>query len=398
MEESSGPWPSANEVHSTFYGDTPEEVSQHDGVKTDSGSLHDYVSPEDEYHTYHTADSFASGLQHGELMNHKIPPSFGGTQSWFAFEELVHDWEDTCTLDKKHRGPALKNRLYGEASIYKTSLDRETLKQDDGVEYFLKTLRPMYVKGAQAVFLYRLIQFQRLRRGRLDISKWLVKWALMRQRLRDSWMDLIQTQLADIPAHPQAARLEAKVNAQVRAMAPPDRPDVNDPDVLIPLMAACLTAEHEAKFPYNENLLTLLFLIASELTENQRSLLTSHLALRRISVENYTWEVIRELYMELLLGPKTTLDDPNVKPMSHSHGGNRTFCVLEELGELDGVYTGYWVEDEESGLVGFLDENEDDFYTLQDNGTWLVRGFKGRKMHRRPPRRKGKGKGREGRG
>jgi hypothetical protein len=70
----------------------------------------------------------SSGLQPGEIMNHKVPPAFDGRGSWFAYEELVMDWEDSCSLSEEHRGPAMKNRLYGEAIIFKPLLDREKLK------------------------------------------------------------------------------------------------------------------------------------------------------------------------------------------------------------------------------------------------------------------------------
>ena len=50
----------------------------------------------------------SSELPHGALMSPKIPPAFSGRESWFAYEELIDDWVDSCTLDAKLRGPALK--------------------------------------------------------------------------------------------------------------------------------------------------------------------------------------------------------------------------------------------------------------------------------------------------
>ena len=95
----------------------------------------------------------SSELPHGALMSPKIPPAFSGRESWFAYEELIDDWVDSCTLEPKLRGPALKNRLYGEAAAYKPMLDRNALKDEDtGVEYFVKFLRPHFIKGVQTVF------------------------------------------------------------------------------------------------------------------------------------------------------------------------------------------------------------------------------------------------------
>ena len=139
-----------------------------------------------------SSSAFGAGeLPAGCQMTSKIPPAYGGHTTWFAFEELVLDWEDSCQLDKALRGPALKNRLYGDATVYKPMLDRIKLKDpDDGVNYFLRTLRPKFVKGAQTIFLYRLFRFNKLRRGKFDIVRWNARFELEMMRFRDSWNDL----------------------------------------------------------------------------------------------------------------------------------------------------------------------------------------------------------------
>ena len=101
----------------------------------------------------------ANELGHGQLMSPKVPPAWNGRGSWFAFEELVFDWEDITILDQEKRGPALKNRLCDEAAVYKPMLDRARLKDEThGVDYFLKMMRENFVKGVQNVFLFRLFQ------------------------------------------------------------------------------------------------------------------------------------------------------------------------------------------------------------------------------------------------
>ena len=49
----------------------------------------------------------------------KIPPLFDGPTSWFKCEKLVYDWLDHTQLKTGKRGPALKSRLVGDASMYK---------------------------------------------------------------------------------------------------------------------------------------------------------------------------------------------------------------------------------------------------------------------------------------
>ena len=99
----------------------------------------------------------------------KIPPAFNGTTSWFAYEEAIDDWVDIAELDPEKRGPALRNRLEGEAAVYKPLLDRDQLRHPtDGVKYFKGTMRPHFVKNNQAVFLWRFFQLFKAHRGQND--------------------------------------------------------------------------------------------------------------------------------------------------------------------------------------------------------------------------------------
>ena len=66
----------------------------------------------------------------------KIPPLVNGPTSWFKYELLIDDWLDLTVLEAEKRGPALKNRLVGDAEMYKGLLDRESLRTADGFKYF----------------------------------------------------------------------------------------------------------------------------------------------------------------------------------------------------------------------------------------------------------------------
>ena len=260
-------------------------------VDTSSWTLHgEYADDEEprpygpqsiDHETLGAATLGAAELPHGALMSSKVPPAFDGRGSWFNFEELVYDWEDSCLLDRKLRGPALKNRLFGEAAVYKPMLDREMLKNEDsGVDYFLNTLRPHFVKGVQSVFLHRLFQFMKMRRGRIELTRWVPKYALMRKRLHDSWMDLspkIESTrdpmypgyIADLEARYQREGLEAPSGTQQVL------DEIND----------ALRERHQQSFPFNDNLFSLIFLINSELSEQQRTLLSTHLTMRGIPMQ-----------------------------------------------------------------------------------------------------------------
>ena len=77
-----------------------------------------------------TYDALATEMPQGDLQSTpKIPPAYDGRSSWFAYEEAIDDWLGITNLDAEKRGPSLKNRLYGEAGVYKAFLNRDQLSQ-----------------------------------------------------------------------------------------------------------------------------------------------------------------------------------------------------------------------------------------------------------------------------
>ena len=86
--------------------------------------------------------------------------------------------------------PALRNRLEGEAAIHKRLLDRDRLKDPiNGVKYFKSFLRPLFVKGAANVFLYRFQQFMNMHRGNGDMLRWITRFQLSVNRMQEAWND-----------------------------------------------------------------------------------------------------------------------------------------------------------------------------------------------------------------
>ena len=199
-------------------------------------------------------------------------------------------------------------------------------------------MRPQFVKGVQNVFLYRLFQFLGMQRRRLDIPRWIAKYSLMRKRLLDAWMDLF-TKL--VMEDPMMAHHFVDLQEHIRAN-PTDYAtafaDMSDEQKLEAVNDRA-KERHMQKFPFSDNLFTLIFMVASQLQESQRTLLTSHLTMRGHKMENYTWEVVRTLYMELLSAPKSSLEDPSIRDRTSFHG-SRSFCVIEGPGECLGA-TGY---------------------------------------------------------
>jgi len=74
----------------------------------------------------------------------KIPPMFNGTTSWFAYEEAIEDWCDITELDAEKRGPALRNRLEGDAAVYRSLLDRDQFRDAQNGEIFQKQFKTTF--------------------------------------------------------------------------------------------------------------------------------------------------------------------------------------------------------------------------------------------------------------
>ena len=146
----------------------------------------------------------------------KIPPSFDGETSWFAYEDALDDWCDITELDDEKRGPALRNKLEGDAAIYKKMLSRENVKsKEDGVTYFKRTLRPFFVKVSVNVFLYRFQLFMSLRRGSSNLMKWMSRFQIQLKRLEEAWN----------PPHPSVIQRAMKFdNTQIPKAATPPKP------------------------------------------------------------------------------------------------------------------------------------------------------------------------------
>ena len=359
--------------------------------------------PNDDYESYAMRQRMQP--HGGQLMmttqvTTKVPPGFDGKTSWFAFEDAIDDWCDITELEAEKWGPALRNRLEGEASVYKRLLDREQLREPNGrgVEYFKRTLRPHFVKGAQTVFLYRFMRFMKNNRGNGDLMKWMTRFQIDGRRLEESWMDLCPE--LDLTSPAIVAEVTARRNARNNAQAALHAADNNH--VVIPWTDDMIQAvhneafglhrqQHRDLFPLSPNLIALIFISTADLSQDQRQSLTSIMTHRNRTMDQYRVGELRETFIEMFCTVKTAVDNPMLNPSGS--GGRRAFLVLEE-GDLDGSF-GYWAEDEEDGAEGFLDALEDVFWIWDDNDySWFQRRFQGRRTRKG----KGKGKGRKGKG
>ena len=242
------------------------------------------------------------------------------------------------------------------------------------------------MKGAQTVFLYRFMKFMKNNRGNGDMMKWMTRLQIDGRRLAESWMDLLPdldlmspVVQAEVTIH-RHAMLAANDQHVVEPWADEMEQVIDDEAIRLHKQA------HRDLFPLCLNLIALIFISTADLSQDQRQSLTSIMAQRNRTMDQYPVMELQEVFLELFCTMKTAVDNPMMNPSGS--GGRRAFLVLEE-GELEGNF-GDWAEDEEDGAEGFLDALEDVFWIWDENDySWFQRRCQGRRTR--------KGKGREGR-
>ena len=172
-------------------------------------------------------------------------------------------------FEAQKRGPALKNRLVGDAELYKGPLNCESLRAADGVKYFRDTLRPHFIKGAQSVFLWRFYEFNRARRGNIEMVKWIGNFSLMLKRMKDSWMDMLP--MSTLSTEQRQNQYLADV-AQVNADRQTRNVELLNPNAQATRdrWNATQVSNHERLLPFSDDMTTLMFIVASDLSTAQR--------------------------------------------------------------------------------------------------------------------------------
>ena len=103
------------------------------------------------------------------------------------------------------------------------------------------------------------------------------------------------------------------------------------------------------------SLMSLIFLVQSDLNKQQRERFVSSMNIRQIAMPQHTDLQVKQLFLELFAVSRTGVADPNITYRKRS-----TFYVLEEGETKEGEH-GFWVLDAETGEEGFtglFTENE----------------------------------------
>ena len=97
---------------------------------------------------------------------------------WLAFQKAIDDWCDIPELDDENRGPALRNRVEGDAAIYKGILDRDLLKAKRMVLRISVDLETFLCEESVNFVLCRFQHFVNLRRASSDLMKWMSRFQI----------------------------------------------------------------------------------------------------------------------------------------------------------------------------------------------------------------------------
>ena len=85
------------------------------------------------------------------------------------------------------------------------------------------------------------------------------------------------------------------------------------------------TDKHAKLFPINNNLFALMVTVQADLSEQQREKLVSHMTMRGVRLQDYTFDQIRECMIELFCVPRSALENPSYRVS----GQGRSFAVLD---------------------------------------------------------------------
>ena len=196
------------------------------------------------------------------------------------------------------------------------------------MEYFLDTLRPFFVKDRGHVFLWRFLRLFKFTRGNSDITMWIPRYQIISQKVVDSWMDLAKRctnhQLPHFIHYVEAQNHMIRHQQQAIGVIEPAQYDYNHPDAM-EMYNTAMANVHRQKFPINDHLMVMMFIDASDLSEQQRRDITTNLTQRGIRMPDYTWTVITEVFRDLLCSTKNGISDPNVRPSGgHSRGKGKS--------------------------------------------------------------------------
>jgi hypothetical protein len=158
------------------------------------------------------------------------------------------------------------------------------------------------------------MQFMKYNRGTMDLQKWMTRFQLTGNRLIESWMDLLPDLLITSPEailfvqqRRQDHEADQAERARVAAAVPGQKPHVNVPWTDEHALTAFRQLNENRRqqqrlaFPLGDNLLALIFVSLADLMQDQRNTLTSIMAHRGRTLDQYHVQEHRDLLQGFFL-------------------------------------------------------------------------------------------------
>ena len=142
-------------------------------------------------------------------------------------------------------------------------------------------------------------------RGNGDLMRWMTRFQIDGRRLEDSWMDLCPELDLNPPAIQAevVARRNAHNNAQAALQAAKEKHVIeswtDEAQQAVYDEALRLHRQaHRDLLPLSQNLMTLIFISAADLSQDQRQSLTSIMTHRNRTMDQYRTGELRETFIE----------------------------------------------------------------------------------------------------
>ena len=197
-------------------------------------------------------------------------------------------------------------------TVQKEALDRKRLAAKGGDEYFKGNMWPFFVKGEQCVFLRGFLGPFKTWKGNPDFVTWIAKLEIVLQRVGHSWMDLLRK------VHPEennpdfAAALGQDAN--FNSLRPKQAVYASN---AFGLWNQEKEDRHRRSFPFKDNLLSILFLVQSNLNEQQCERWVSSLTSQAYRIETFSYLAVCQTMLDQFATTRTSLQDPNTRHSSH---------------------------------------------------------------------------------
>ena len=269
------------------------------------------------------------------------------------------------------------------SSVQTTPRQRNVERPNEGVNYYKRFLRPHFIKGAQAVFLHRFMQFMKHNSGTMDLQRWMTRFQLTASRLIESWMDLIPDLDLTAPdvtaaiaqrrtAHEKQQQnlvgiAQATRGAQPHVVVPSN--DEMSRQVLVQLNNA-RRQQQRTLFPLSWQFVSIDSCKSGRLDAGSKEHLDEYHDTSWSNISSIQCARTQRSLFGDVLHYRYSSGQSNDATLWHG-----TEKILPRHGwRWDWWTTGYWAEDEDDGAEGFLEALEDVFWVYDDTEyTWYQR-------------------------